>query len=283
MLKILWQCRSMIYERMLITDLDGTVKAKDQPLSVSNQVALKNLNSSNCLRVVATGRSLWSAKQVIPADTALDYLVFSCGAGILNWVTGDLLVRHHIAADEVAHTYQLLNKFRLDFMIHDPIPKNHYFKYFSAEGNPDFKRRCERNASFAARGTGEEISQTASQFVVVVPELTGRAMFEKVSHALPRLNVVRTTSPLDHRSVWIEILPQRASKSTAGQWLADRYQLATHQIFALGNDYNDQDLLAWAGSSFLMKDGPNDLKQLFPLLHSAEENSIAEATRIWGF
>ena len=66
---------------------------------------------------------------------------------------------------------------------------------------------------------------------------------DQVASLLPDLTVIRTTSPLDHRSTWIEVFPREVSKSQAAAWLAARHGIRRGDVCAVGNDYNDRDLL----------------------------------------
>ncbi|MDX1435151.1 MAG: HAD hydrolase family protein, partial [Gammaproteobacteria bacterium] len=85
---------------MVVTDLDGTLLDSSARLGPVNRGALERLGEHGVLRVVATGRSLHSARLVIDRDFPIDYLVFSSGVGIVRWPEEDPLVHHHMRADE---------------------------------------------------------------------------------------------------------------------------------------------------------------------------------------
>ena len=50
---------------------------------------------------------------------------------------------------------------------------------------------------------------------------------------------------------------------------------------AVGNDYNDLDLLRWAARSFVVKDSPIELLSLFPVVQSGDESDFSEAVALW--
>jgi hydroxymethylpyrimidine pyrophosphatase-like HAD family hydrolase len=50
---------------------------------------------------------------------------------------------------------------------------------------------------------------------------------------------------------------------------------------AVGNDYNDLDLLEWAGTSRLAAGAPPELSARFPLAASADDSDFAEAVVAW--
>ena len=53
------------------------------------------------------------------------------------------------------------------------------------------------------------------------------------------------------------------------------------QVFAVGNDYNDMDMLHWAERGFLVENSPPELKPHFELVASNEAGGVAEAIERW--
>ena len=77
--------------QMVITDLDGTLANPEQKISQADLDTLKRLGEMDIIRVIATGRSLYSAIKILDKNLPIDYLLFSSGAGILSWKTVDSL------------------------------------------------------------------------------------------------------------------------------------------------------------------------------------------------
>lgn len=261
---------------MVVTDLDGTFSS-----TAENMSALRELGQAGVLRVVATGRSLLMARKILEPDFPIDYLVFSSGAGIVDWKQQRLLRSHHLTAAEIYRVQRHLLARRLDFMLHEPIPNNHRFRWWASGGaNPDFDRRRERHVAYG-QPWSEELPEAASQFLVVVPQLRADAVHEELKAVLVGLSVIRATSPLDRRSAWLEIFSQLVSKSRGAAWLAQRHGLSPRQVLAVGNDYNDWDLLAWAGHACVVGDAPPELCGRFPRVARDEESGFAEAVANW--
>lgn len=268
---------------MVITDLDGTLLNSDRTVSNANLAMLHELGLQQIVRVIATGRSLYSAQRVLPVTFPIDYVIFSSGAGVVHWHTQQLLATHHLSAPEIVHASQVLAKHGLDFMVHQPIPDNHYFFYYSTGAdNPDFIRRREFYHAYAMPLlTLPPDLEKACQFVAIDPKTGEHSCYERIRQQLSQLSVIRATSPLDHVSTWIEIFPRSVSKALASEWLARQHQIERHRILAIGNDYNDIDLLQWAGSSFLVNNAPDDLKQAYPSVSSNNHDGFKEAVVLW--
>ncbi len=268
---------------MVITDLDGTLLRSDRTVSPIDYETLQKLGRQQILRVIATGRSLYSARKVLSQHFPLDYLVFSSGAGILEWPTQRLLLAHHLGQEDIERAYRLLCELHLDFMLHRPIPENHHFWYYATgRENPDFVRRRELYQVFASPfNTMALQAERACQFVAIEPQNGNPSSYETLRSQLQRLNVIRTTSPLDAETLWIEIFPSSVSKALAGKWIEQQHGIEHPSVLALGNDYNDLDLLHWSQNSYVVSNAPPELRQAYPHVASHNENGFSEAVKMW--
>ena len=123
----------------------------------------------------------------------------------------------------------------------------------------------------------------ATQVLAVVPEQEASGIYEQVSRQLAGLSVVRATSPLDHQSLWIEVFPMGVSKSHGAAWLLHQLGMGPENVVAVGNDYNDLDLLQWAGKGFVVANAPVDLKSRFATVSSNNRSGVAAAIGITPF
>lgn len=271
---------------MVISDLDGTIYPRGGPFSSRDLQTLENLSKQGITRVIATGRSLYSLKKVVAPDFPIDYLIFSSGAGIMDWDSKELLKSQEMKASEVQKAAVMLKKKDLDFMIHRPIPENHFFTYYpSGRDNPDFENRCLLYREFATSGTGDLQSGKffpACQLLAIERKNHRESLYEELKNKLKSLKVIRTTSPLNGRSTWIEIFPKTVSKGLAASWLAYRLGLNPDQVMALGNDYNDLDMLHWAGESWVVESSPAELRDNFAtIITDGKGGNLTAAVQRW--
>jgi hydroxymethylpyrimidine pyrophosphatase-like HAD family hydrolase len=120
-----------------------------------------------------------------------------------------------------------------------------------------------------------------SQFLAIEAPASD-SHYEALAAELDHLNVVLTTSPLDHRSRWIEIFPPAASKSLASEWLRNRHAVAHEDVVVVGNDYNDRDLLDWAVHAYVVANAAPPLKARYRVVASNDEQGFAEAVAARG-
>jgi Cof subfamily protein (haloacid dehalogenase superfamily) len=268
---------------LFITDLDGTLLRSDRTFSEADLDALRRLGERGVLRVVATGRSLFSFSMIQTAELPVDYVVFSTGAGVAEHPGGKIVRSASLESGEVRQAFDVFRSLRLDFMVQRPIPDTHIFGYMAVNrSNPDFETRISLYSRFAFPLHGDiDRFGPATQLVAIVPPNRAQAALAEVRRKLANLTVIQTTSPLDGRSTWIEVFPAGVSKSLTAGWLASRLEIPRPRTMSVGNDFNDLDLLEWAHTRFVTANAPPELKARFPSVNSNNEDGVAEAVERW--
>ena len=268
----------MMAPGLVVTDLDGTLLDSNARLSDANRRTLERLGSSGVVRVVATGRSLHSARLVMSDDFPIDYLAFSTGAGVLSWKDGRLLRSPVMDAGVVSRLVARLRGLALDFMVHRVAPETHRFHFVrSSCGNADFERRLARYDRYSQPwhdGVSEEVA--VSQLLVIEPPGSASHV-DILVREFAQVHVVRTTSPLDHASTWIELFPAGVSKGHASEWLRERHSIDSARTVAIGNDYNDLDMLEWARHPRVVSNAPPSMRARYPVVGTNDDDGFADA------
>ena len=95
--------------------------------------------------------------------------------------------------------------------------------------------------------------------------------------------MIHATSPLDYQSSWIEVFHKDVSKAKSASWLIKRLGFYRDNVISVGNDYNDQDLLAWSGKGFVVGNAPDSLKQVFRTVSSNNQCGVSQAVKEAGW
>lgn len=264
--------------KMLITDLDGTLRHPELGILPANRRALEALGGRGVQRVIATGRSLHHVRKVLEDDFPCDWLIHSSGAGRLSWPDGQ--AENHAGLDgrSLGFVIQQLKNWQLPFSLHLPSPASHTSFWWRGQlaNHPDvdFDERIARNPDCSSEHEGS-IPGALSFLLVITPD--GQNWPQRLARAFPQFRLLHSRSPIGGRSRWIELVPPDVSKSQAAASLAKELGLGPGDCMALGNDFNDEDLLDWAGSAGVVSEAPVQLKSRFPVLCACAEGIVQAA------
>ena len=263
---------------MIITDLDGTLLNSSGSISPRNREALEQLAQTEIITVIATGRNLYSLRQVVPAELPIDYIVFSSGAGIYDCQKREIVESHDLAPDFAKQSAMEFHARSIDYFIHSPIPENHFFDYYIFDQNADTDawERIENYRKFATpiNDITEYCFRNSCQVIGI--SQANPQNYSSIKKALESLSVIRTTSPLDKKSLWIEVLPPDVSKALACAKLCQKLNIKRGQTIGIGNDYNDLDLMKWVGEPFLVANAAQSLQKSFPVIDSNDRDGFGK-------
>jgi hydroxymethylpyrimidine pyrophosphatase-like HAD family hydrolase len=262
---------------LLATDLDGTL-AVNGVIGQDERRAAAELKAEGIPVLVITGRNLYSLGRVEHLWEVADEVLFSSGAGHQVSRNGRTIERVRLGEEDVRTIAELLEATGEDFCVLDTIPLNHRYTWSRSRNpaeNPDFDNRMRVYDPWGEKYDGR--SAPASQILVIRPPGTGPdpLLLEK----LGRWSVFCGTSPLDHKSVWMEIFPAGLNKGSAlSSWCSD-HGISRERVLVLGNDLNDESMLEWARYARVVEGSPAELTSRFPVLPPAGQGGFPAAAR----
>lgn len=278
-----------MYSGMIVSDFDGTLYDRLNGFTERDLTTLKELRQKNYLRVLATGRSLQSLYRAVDSSFPVDFVVFSSGAGVYHLKKKELLRRVVFSAEQTEQLCRRLIELQIDFMVHHPIPDNHYFHYYcgrdcrtdGGEAAGDFFKRVELYSSYAMRFDWRQVRRLeATQFVLITTD--DHALLDKIQKEFEdQCSVIWSSSPLDGSSLWIELFPPGAHKGSGIAWLAEKLQVDRQATMAVGNDYNDLHMLEWSARGFVVGNAPDGLLKRFEVVPQCGRGGFSVAVRRW--
>jgi hydroxymethylpyrimidine pyrophosphatase-like HAD family hydrolase len=126
---------------------------------------------------------------------------------------------------------------------------------------------------------GKEKFDHASQILAVFPN--DISLFDEIKNKFNDIKIIRTTSPLDGDSIWMEIFPETVSKGHGIEWLCKKIKIAQSETISVGNDYNDIDMLEYTAEKYVVSNAPDDLKERFPVCNSNQQNGFTSALDLY--
>ena len=271
--------------KLVATDLDGTFLKNDKSISAENIDTLHALGEKGILRVIATGRNLKKTIEVISPEIPFDYIVFSSGAGVYDRRNDKLLYHQNLNKEVVQELADFLIRNDLNFHLFKPVPENHKCWYHRGSiPCTEFESYFEYHQSDAELlPTEQQIESEACQFLVVFPNNLERFLSLKnaIENQFQEVKVVRTSSPLETGYIWMEIFHQSVSKGNGVKFVCDNLKIEHEYTLGIGNDFNDLDLLEFTNYSYIVENGPAEMKGRFLSARSNEESAFARAIEMY--
>jgi 5-amino-6-(5-phospho-D-ribitylamino)uracil phosphatase len=266
--------------RLLALDIDGTLLRTDKVLSPRTRRALDEARAAGIRLVLVTGRRYPSARKVAE-DLGGDVpLVLHNGALVVE--RGELVRAVMLPGEAAIRALQAGRRFGLPGVLH-----------CGARG--EGRLLCEE-AALQSRLVGYYLERSRRD-VEVVEDLERAAasddvvqvMFggprEDVDAVAPRLSseladlarVERTVYPGSGVGI-LDVLARGISKAEALGFLQGRWGIAAAETLAIGDNWNDHDMLERAGLGLVMGNADPEMRKLgLPVLPTNDEDGVAVA------
>lgn len=277
--------------KLLALDLDGTLLNSSGAISDENKQAIRRAESSGVLVTICTGRRFRDARPVA-LELELNAPLISHNGALLKYADSLETVAASILPNETIREVLRIGKnFGVDAMLSaDPHGKGILlYDKISAENIP-----LQKYLEWSKRLHGDE----AAQAIIHVESLgkvldnyeTVHASFSGNCTAMAHLEMVLKNELNDAATILttvypslnftlIDILPPDASKGIGVEKLALIENLTAENVMAIGDNFNDLEMLLFAGTPVVMGNAAPDLPERgnFHTTLSNDENGVAKA------
>lgn len=268
--------------KMVITDLDGTLLQNDHSISKDDLATLKLLGEIGICRVAATGRNLFKVRKALKPSDPFDFVICSSGAGIIDWQKQEIIRAIDLSEILTTRIVEYLIEKKHNFKVSEIFPDNHNFFWWKDHDCPEIKRYIDVHSQM---GNAEEIVPggiyNSSQVLLFFERAGGE--FEKVKKEIlekfSELSIIRTTSPLDDKWLWMEIFPKGISKAHGIAEICHLKGIKRRETLGIGNDYNDLEMLNFTHLSYVVHNSPDELKEKFMISLPHHESGFSHAVR----
>lgn len=240
--------------RLLATDLDGTLLGPGGTLSVRNIDALRAAHDAGVLVVFATGRPPFMVDELVGlVGPAVSYGVLANGSVVSSFADGRVLRSVEFDLATALRVIEQLRRYdaQYGFALATDIG-------FAFE--PGFVERL------PAATLGTPVAD-----VLAAAEGATEALKLMVWHERHGAHDLLALLPtlLDHSLAvthmgadCVEVGPAGIDKAIALAWLCDHLGIDRSEVLAFGDEYNDHEMLRWAGHSVAMANAGEATKAL---------------------
>jgi Cof subfamily protein (haloacid dehalogenase superfamily) len=267
--------------RLLAVDIDGTLLNPQFQISDTDMAALRRAHSEGVEVILVTGRRHRFALP-IAQQLGFDLWLVSSNGAVTRSLNGETFHRDLLPLETCRKLCEAMREFRGNTVLTFDIEgKGAIVLESMQELNGSIQRWLEKNMEFIEFVIPLEKSLTTDPV---------QAMFcgpiARMQQALDRLavcgvekdiTVLRTEYPVRDLSI-VDVLNQGCSKGHALERWANYRRIPREQVMAIGDNYNDIEMLAFAGMPFIMGNAAEELRgRGWPVTLGNDRNGVAAA------
>lgn len=262
--------------KLLVLDIDGTIAGKSNEVSETVKQAIQAVRSKGIRVALATGRMYCSALPFYSCVGSELPLVAYNGAWIQNPLTQEM--HQHLPVSNGV-SLRLLDYFeqpelRSHFEINLYVGDRLYVRQVTAETERYAKRSGVEPIAVAdlrhllERESTKILSLSVDPKTLekVIPDLRSRFSAAELYLTQSSINYLEATNPLANKGLAVRYLAEELLGLEAGN------------VMAIGDHYNDVEMLSYAGFSVAMGSAPKDVRDLAEwVAPDAEAEGVAVA------
>jgi len=249
--------------RLLAIDIDGTLLNSQFQIPTANLEALKRAHEAGIEIVLVTGRRHTFA---LPIAELLGFgvsLISSNGA-VTRSLAGKLFHRDLLPASTALDLCKAMREFRGSTVVtFDKETKGALVLERMDELNGSIKRWMEKNEQFIQLVVPIEnclvCDPVQAMFCGSIPRMQQAMAMLEASGLGERITVLRTEYPLRDLCI-VDVLNRDCSKGHALERWANHRGIPREEVMAIGDNYNDIEMLAFAGFPVIMGNAAQELR-----------------------
>jgi Cof subfamily protein (haloacid dehalogenase superfamily) len=266
---------------MLAVDIDGTLLNSQFHISQADIDALRRAHQSGVEVLLVTGRRHTFAMPMA-RQLGFDLWLISSNGAITRSIHGESFHRDLLPVETCRQLCGAMRDFRGNTVItFDKESKGALVLERMDELTVSIQRWLEKNLQYIEFVVPIENSLDAdpvqTMFCGPIARMQEALSCLESSGLQEYITVVRTEYPLRDLSI-VDVLNRDCSKGHAVERWARHRGIAREQVMAIGDNYNDVEMLAFAGLPFIMGNASEELKARgWTVTLSNDENGVAAA------
>jgi Cof subfamily protein (haloacid dehalogenase superfamily) len=249
--------------RLLAIDIDGTLLDPHFQISERNLAAIRAAHHAGIEIMLATGRRYDYALPIAHELGIPAWLISSNGA-LVRSSRGETFCVDHLPADTARRLISYMDEFRSNAVLTFDRDQGALILEQEHALNRSISRWIEKNSAYIryVSRLEEALTEDPIQAMYCGALERMRAAQERLDKApfLADISVLRTQ--YDYRDLCIlDILNRDCTKGHALRRWAENHGISRDQIMAIGDNYNDLEMLEYAGLPVIMGNASEELKQ----------------------
>lgn len=267
--------------RLLAIDIDGTLLDPQFQISEANLASLRRAHAAGVEIVLGTGRRHEFALPVAHA-LGFDVWLISSNGAVTKSSRGELFHRDLLPVTVARRLVLYMTDFRPNAVVTFDVEGHGALVIESAETlNGSIQRWMEKNAAYIQVVSPIEDCLTTDpvQAMYCGPILRMKEAEAKLAEAdfISEVTVLKTQYEARNLCI-LDVLNQHCSKGHALRRWAEHRGYRREEVMAIGDNYNDVEMLEFAGIAYIMGNASEDLKSnVFRVTRGNDQSGVAAA------
>lgn len=268
--------------RLLGVDIDGTLLNPEFQISSPDMAALRRAHAEGVEVVVVTGRRHTFAMPIVQQLGFDLWVISSNGAVTRSMSSGETFHRDLLPAETCRRLCSSMREFRGNTVLtFDKETKGAIVLEHMDELSSSIQRWLEKNLQFIDFVIPIEDSLTRdpvqAMFCGSIPRMR-EALAKLAASDLDHDITVLRTEYQARDLCMVDVLNQGCSKGHALERWANYRRIPREEVMAIGDNYNDIEMLAFAGVPFIMGNAVEELRRDgWTVTRSNDQNGVAAA------
>lgn len=260
---------------LYVSDLDGTLLRSDETISQLTSQTINDLVEKGMIFSYATARSYQTAHKVTKELKAKIPLIIYNGTLIVDNESQDILLAHYFGNSEIKELINDLTSHQIYPIVYSYINQKEKFSFIeelNTKGMQDFIYTRQGDIRKNPVKSINQLYLGDCFYVTCIDEYEKlKPFYEKYKnkyHCLFQEDIYL-------HSQWLELMPLKASKSSAIQELKE--YLNCHKVVVFGDGNNDIDMFSMADEAYAVENAVQELKDIATqIIPRNDEDGVAK-------
>ncbi|WP_031516695.1 Cof-type HAD-IIB family hydrolase [Desulfofalx alkaliphila] len=255
--------------KLIAVDMDDTLLTSDLRLSQFSLETVRRVREKGIHITLATGRMFSSVKPYAKQLGINLPLITYQGALVKNALSGEVLLHRPVPLELAQGVIAALNKYgyHINLYVDDQL--------YVEEITPEARRYAEI-CGIEAKAVGDLrqfLQKAPTKILAVAPEEKIDLLMNEIAPQYGNLLHITKSKPF-----YLEFSHPQATKGEALAMLADLYGVKREEVMAVGDGYNDVEMLKYAGTAVVVGNARDEIKALADYVaRSNDEDGVAHA------
>lgn len=246
--------------KLCVFDLDGTLLNSNKKITQETLLSVKNLSNYNIKYTIATGRIDILARKY-QREICSDLPIISCNGSIIRDLSNKIYYMKTLDFETVKNIFNYFKSLELNFLFYTEnsilVTKNNP----RIEFLKNYNKTANKNDQFNFEIMDDDINKYSNlKFLKSLAHIENRPKLLEIQSILNKdfknLSIVSSDYEL------LDLMPSGINKGTALSILCDILNIESENVCVFGDNFNDIEMINFAGTSIVPENGENDVKKL---------------------